>query len=114
MKLDLHLLVDEINHREAEIEEKGLTRMEYALLLSIQPVIKDPEEQLIKFIKDLNKKLEPQLFPNWHLKQDTIKQVQVTIFEALYEQYKDKVEDVKQLIELRDELIKWIERHGTR
>jgi hypothetical protein len=43
----------------------------------------------------------------------TYRQVQRTIFEDLYEQYKEQVEDPKQLLELRDEFINWIEKHGS-
>lgn len=113
MKLDLRQLIKEINSMEAEMKEKGLTRTEYALLLSAQDALKVPEPQLITFIKTLMEKLEPQTFPGWNLKQDTHKQVQRTIFENLYEQYKDQVDDTKELLELRDEFINWLVKHGT-
>ena len=104
---------EDINAMEAEMKDKGLTRVEYALLLSAQDALKAPEAELIPFIKGLMKKLEPQTFPGWNLKGDTFRQVQRTIFESLHEHYSKQVDDLKQLIELRDEFIKWIERHGS-
>lgn len=114
MKLDLRQLVQDINNMEAEMRAKGLTRVEYALLLSAQDTLKVSEAQLITFIKDLMAKLEPQTFPGWDLKGDTFRQVQRTIFENLHEQYGKQVEDPKQLLDLRDEFIKWMQRHGTK
>jgi len=113
MKLDLRELIRENNRMEAEMKEKNLSRVEYALLLSAQDALPAPENQLIAFIKDLTEKLEPQTFPGWNLKQDTHRQVQRTIFENLYEQYKEQVDDPKELLDLRDEFIRWLERHGT-
>jgi len=113
MKLDLRQLIKEINSMEAEMKEKGLSRTEYALLLSAQDALPLPEAQLIAFIKTLMEKLKPQTFPGWNLKQDTHRQVQRTIFENLYEQYKEQVDDPKELLELRDEFINWLVKHGT-
>ena len=113
MKLDLRQLIREINSMEAEMQEKGLSRTEYALLLSAQDALPVPEPQLIKFIKTLMEKLEPQTFTGWNLKQDTHRQVQRTIFQSLYEQYSEQVGDPKELLDLRDEFINWLVRHGT-
>ena len=113
MKLDLRQLVDDIDTMETEMKAKGLTRVEYALLLSAQDTLKASEAQLITFIKDLMAKLEPQTFTGWDLKGDTFRQVQRTIFENLHEQYGKQAEDPKQLLELRDEFINWIQKHGS-
>ena len=95
------------------MKAKNLTRVEYALLLSAQDALEEPEVELITFIKDLMAKLEPQTFPGWDLKGDTFRQVQRTIFESLHEQYGKQVEDPRQLLDLRDEFIKWMQRHGS-
>jgi hypothetical protein len=113
MKLDLRQLVDDNNHMETEMKAKDLTRVEYALLLSAQDALEEPEAELITFIKNLMATLEPQTFPGWDLKGDTFRQVQKTIFENLHEQYGKQVEDLIQLIGLRDEFINWIQKHGS-
>jgi len=110
MKLDLRALVEEMNQRQAEMEAKGLTRIEYSLLLEAQDALKLPEEQLIPFIKDLTDKLKPLTFPGWSLRTDNYRAVQRTIFTSLHEHYRQQVQDLKQLIELRDEFMKWLER----
>jgi len=113
MNLGYRNLVEDINHKNAEMKEKKLSITEYALLLSAQDILQVPEKQLISFIKDLMQTLEPKLFPGWSRKTDTHRAVQVTIFESLHERYKDKVEDINQLTRLKDEFIKWIEKHGS-
>ncbi|MCW4051399.1 MAG: HsdR family type I site-specific deoxyribonuclease [Candidatus Bathyarchaeota archaeon] len=111
MNLDFRQLVKDINHKEAEMKAKNLSITEYALLISAQDILQVPEKQLISFIKDLMQTLEPKLFPGWNLKTDTHRAVQVTIFESLHERYKDKVEDINQLMRLKDDFVKWIERN---
>ena len=110
MKHDLKALVEEMNQRQAEMDEKGLTKVEYSLLLEAQDALNLPEEQLIPFIKDLTEKLKPLTFPGWSLRTDNHRAVQRTIFTSLHEHYKQQVKDPKQLLELRDEFIKWLER----
>jgi len=114
MKEDLRKLVEEINQKEAEIREKGLTKTEYNLLQSAENVLKAPEEELIPFTKELMKDLEPLLFEGWNLKADSYRRVQRAIYDKLHHSYKDWVENLKQLLTLRDEFIKWLERHPTR
>ena len=112
------------NRMEAEMKEKNLSRVEYALFLSARDAFPSLEDQLIAFIKNLMMKLESKIFPGWNLKQDTLRRVQLTIFWSLHELARSREKgpfqtleeqgyDFNQLMELRDEFIKRLVKHGA-
>jgi len=115
MIIDLKGLVEEINHKEAEITEKGLTREEYALLQATQKHVDEPEEELIPFIKELLRELDDSdlLFRGWNNKTETRKKVQINVFEKCFNQFKDSVEPPRKIIELRDDLMDYITRYRS-
>ena len=113
MKKALRELVREDNAKEEEMKEKGLSKMEYALLDSAEEYLEASEEELIPFIKELVEELEPHLFDGWNLKDDTRKRVQLVIFSKMHDHYREKVDSPRRLLELRDELIRYIERYRS-
>jgi len=110
LKLELRNLVEENNRIEAELREKNITKLQKSIILCIQEALPATEEELIPYTKKLTEELEPLLFPGWDQKQDTHKSVQQQVFQRLHSQYKDRVDDPKRLLTLRDEIIEWLQK----
>jgi hypothetical protein len=103
MKPDLKAIIEEINRLEAELEEKGLSPEEHALLIVTSKHLEgQTEEALIEFTKGLVQHLEdPSLvFPGWHTKAETRKNVKRSIFDECFNRFKDTSEGGK-ILDLR-------------
>ena len=112
MKVYLKAIIEEINRLEAELEEKGLSPEEHALLIVASKHLEgQAEEGLIEFVKGLVQGLEdPSLiFPGWHTKAETRKNVKRTIFDACFNRFKDTSEGGT-ILDLTEDLMEYITR----
>jgi len=112
MKADLRTIIEEINRIEAELEEKGLSPEEHALMIVTSKHMEgQPEEGLIEFVKGLVKSLEDTslIFTGWHTKVETRKKVKRSIFDECFNRFKDISKGGK-ILDLTEDLMEYITR----
>lgn len=113
---DLRKFIEEINGEEQKRKERQLTREQNALFVVADKFLeKQPETTLISYVKELSAKLDqPNLiFPGWHTKDETRKQVQVTVFRETHQQFKD-ILPVDKIYLLTEEMLDYIIRFRGR
>lgn len=92
------------------MEQKQLTPTQQNLLDESKEVLSVEEPILEDFIKKLTTELGPLTFPGWSIKDETRRAVQKKVFDSLFNNYQDEVDDPKKFIKLRDAYVKWLER----
>ncbi len=111
---ELEGLVKEIVEVDEKAQKLGISKEEYALLnvFSTKNYLSDRDENdLTTFVKELDRKMKPMLFPGWWRKVKMANEVEQTLFEMCYRKFESDI-DVKQLSSLTEELMNFIIKYN--
>lgn len=110
---ELQEVVQAISEIDEQVNKRGITMEEYALLTTCGKYLpKTDEKELTSFVKDLLVETKTMLFDGWQTKVTVVKEVEKDVFDSCYEKFSREL-NIVNISSMTEDLMKFIRKYNA-